>query len=124
MKETDPNKVSLLYDSGHLVFSGEDYLGVLHKYMDRIFHVHLKDVRMDVVKKVNEEKMSFLQAVKEGVFTVPGDGQINFIPVFEALSSSGYKGWLVVEAEQDPETANPFEYALKARHYIRETSGL
>jgi len=124
MAETIPEKVSLLFDTGHLVFSGEDHLTILTKYMDRIHHVHLKDVRHDVVKRVREEKLSFLQAVKEGVFTVPGDGVIDFQPVFEALDAARYKGWFVVEAEQDPALANPFEYAVKARKYIRETSGL
>ncbi|MGM0777958.1 MAG: myo-inosose-2 dehydratase [Bacillota bacterium] len=124
MDETDSEKVSLLYDTGHLVFSGEDHLKLLNKYMDRIHHVHLKDVRANVAAKVREEKTSFLQAVKDGVFTVPGDGQIDFKPVFKALSEAGYKGWFVVEAEQDPAIANPLEYALKARKYIRETSGL
>lgn len=124
MTDTDPDKVSLLYDTGHLVFSGEDHLHVLEKHMDRIHHVHLKDVRIDVANKVREGKLSFLQAVKEGVFTVPGDGVIDFKPVFEKLESAGYKGWFVVEAEQDPAKANPLEYALKARDYIREQSGL
>jgi inosose dehydratase len=124
MNETDPQKVSLLYDTGHLVFSGEDHLHILKTYMNRIHHVHLKDIRADILQKVKEEKLSFLQAVKDGVFTVPGDGVIDFRPVFEALDAAGYNGWFVVEAEQDPALANPFEYALKARHYIRETSGL
>jgi inosose dehydratase len=124
MAETNPEKVSLLYDTGHLVFSGEDHLYLLKKYIDRIHHVHLKDVRIDVAHKVREGKLSFLEAVKAGVFTVPGDGVIDFKPVFEALSDSGYKGWFVVEAEQDPAVANPLEYALKARAYIREISGL
>jgi inosose dehydratase len=124
MEGTDPAKVSLLYDTGHLVFSGEDHLEILTKYMDRIHHVHLKDVRADVAEKVRENKMSFLHGVKEGVFTVPGDGQIDFKPVFELLSEAGYEGWFVVEAEQDPAVANSFEYAGKARQYIRETSGL
>lgn len=124
MEGTDPEKVSLLYDTGHLVFSGEDHLKVLKKYVDRIHHVHLKDIRMDVVERVHSEKLSFLQAVKAGVFTVPGDGVIDFKPVFEVLSEADYKGWFVVEAEQDPSIANPFEYAVKARKYIRETAGL
>jgi len=124
MEGTDPEKVSLLYDTGHLVFSGEDHLAVLKKYVYRIHHVHLKDVRMDVMERVHSEKMSFLQAVKAGVFTVPGDGVIDFKPVFEILSEANYNGWFVVEAEQDPAIANPFEYAVKAREYIRETAGL
>lgn len=124
MKETDPEKVSLLYDTGHLVLSGEDHISVLNSFIDRIHHVHLKDVRAEIAKKTKEEKLSFLQAVKSGVFTVPGDGIIDFKPVFATLDAARYDGWLVVEAEQDPAIANPFEYALKARRYIRETSGL
>ncbi|MEK3888162.1 myo-inosose-2 dehydratase [Bacillus sp. FSL K6-3431] len=124
MEETDREKVSLLYDTGHLVFSGEDHLNILEKYQDRIHHVHLKDVRGNIAQLAREQKWSFLHAVKNGVFTVPGDGVIDFTPVFDALSKCGFEGWFVVEAEQDPAKANPLEYALNARQYIRETSGM
>ena len=67
--------------------------------------------------------MSFLDAVRAGVFTVPGDGSIDFKPIFDILEENGYEGWLLVEAEQDPSKANPLEYAIKARNYIRETIG-
>jgi inosose dehydratase len=124
MENTDAALLGLLYDTGHLVFSGEDYLGVLKKWIGRIRHVHLKDMRPDIHKKVIAEKWSFLKAVKEGVFTVPGDGGIDFVPVFNALKEAGYSGWWVVEAEQDPARANPLEYAIKARNYIRDKAGL
>jgi len=124
MASTDPELVSLLYDTGHLVFSGEDPLYILNRYMDRIKHVHLKDVRKDVARRVIEEKLSFLQAVKEGVFTVPGDGCIPFEPVFQSLATAGYRGWMLVEAEQDPARANPLEYAMKARQYILQQAGV
>ena len=120
MENTDPALLGLLYDTGHLVFSGEDHLAVLKKWIKRIDHVHLKDVRPAVLKKVIREKWSFLHAVKEGAFTVPGDGCIDFQPVFSILKKAGYTGWWVVEAEQDPAKANPLEYAIKARSYIRE----
>ena len=124
MEMTDPELVGLLYDTGHLVFSGEDHLTVLHKYLKRIKHVHLKNVRFEVMEKAKKEKWSFLQAVRNGVFTVPGDGGLDFVPVFDALKSGGYKGWWVVEAEQDPAKANPLEYALIARRYIKEKAGI
>ncbi|MDR2259108.1 MAG: myo-inosose-2 dehydratase [Treponema sp.] len=124
MENTDPELLGLLYDTGHLVFSGEDYLGVLNKWLGRIRHVHLKDLRTAVYKKAVKEKWSFLKAVKEGVFTVPGDGSINFVPVFQFLKKAKYSGWWVVEAEQDPAKANPLEYALKARKYIKEQAGI
>jgi inosose dehydratase len=124
MGMTDPSRLSLLYDTGHLVFSGEDYTAVLERHAARVRHVHLKDVRMDVLARVKTERMSFLQAVKAGVFTVPGDGGVGFETVFRGLKAHGYRGWYVVEAEQDPAKANPFEYAVKARAFIREKTGL
>ncbi len=124
MAGTDPSLLSLLFDTGHLVFSGEDPAAVLAKHIRRVRHVHLKDVRMSVLDRVKRERMSFLAAVKNGVFTVPGDGGVDFGPVFRTLDHAKYTGWYVVEAEQDPARANPFEYALKARAFIRKKAGL
>lgn len=124
MEETDPDLVYLLFDTGHLSFSGEDALRVLQKYAKRIKHVHLKSVRNDVVAKAKAEGYSFLDAVRAGAFTVPGDGDFDFRPVFDILADNGYEGWVVVEAEQDPAKANPYEYAVRAREYIRRTAGL
>lgn len=122
MEMTDRDKFSLLFDSGHLAYCGQDYLAVLKKYADRVKHVHLKDIRPEVVKKVKEQKLSFLQGVREGAFTVPGDGCIDFAPIFDILDKANYQGWMIVEAEQDPAKANPLEYALKARKYIKDTA--
>lgn len=124
LEMTDPELVFLLYDTGHFTFAGENALEAVEKYRDRIRHVHLKDVRPAVLEAVKAEQMSFLDAVRAGAFTVPGDGCIDFEPIFDVLSKSGYEGWMIVEAEQDPAKANPFEYALKARRYIREKTGL
>ena len=121
------DNVYLLFDTGHAYYSeGSEakMLAILEKYLPRINHVHLKDVRDDIVAQVKSQKLSFLDGVKKGTFTVPGDGVIDFAPVFKILDESGYKGWMVVEAEQDPALANPFEYAVKARKYIREHAGL
>ncbi len=125
--ELTNDDVYLLFDTGHIYYSEgsqEKMLALLQKYLPRINHVHLKDVRDEVVAQVRNEKLSFLDGVKKGTFTVPGDGVIDFKPVFKILDDYGYKGWMVVEAEQDPALANPFEYAVKARKYIRETAGL
>lgn len=125
MELTDPELVYLLFDSGHLTFAGIDPVPVLKKYINRVKHVHLKDVRLDVYNnEVVPKHMSFLDAVRAGVFTVPGDGDVDFKPIFDILDENGYEGWVVVEAEQDPAKANPFEYAVKARKYIKEKAGL
>lgn len=124
MSNTDPRYVFLCYDTGHFTFAGEDPLTMLKKYVDRIGHVHLKDMRLDVVKQVKENNWSFLQAVRNGAFTVPGDGNVDFDPIFKVLDEANYEGWLLVEAEQDPAKANPLEYAMKARKYIKEHTGL
>jgi inosose dehydratase len=122
MSMTDENLVYLLFDSGHLVYSGEDHIAILKKYINRIKHVHLKDIRPEIAKEVKDDKLSFLKGVRLGAFTVPGDGMIDFRPIFEILKQNNYAGWLLVEAEQDPAKANPFEYAVKARKYIEEIS--
>ncbi len=124
MTMTDPDLLHLLFDSGHLTFSEIDAAAVLKKYVRRVRHVHLKDVRKDVLDRVKTERWSFLRAVKEGVFTVPGDGSIDFDPLFQILGEASYAGWMVVEAEQDPAKANPLEYAIKARRFIREKTGI
>jgi inosose dehydratase len=124
MDSTDPSLVGLLFDTGHLVFAGVDPLVVLKKYFKRIKHVHLKDIRKEILKKTKKKNWSFLQAVKEGVFTIPGDGMIAFDPIFKLLEEHGYVGWMVVEAEQDPAKANPLEYAIRARRFIKDKTGL
>ncbi|MCL2580797.1 MAG: myo-inosose-2 dehydratase [Oscillospiraceae bacterium] len=124
MAGTDPDLVGLLYDVGHLAYCGEDPLAVLSKHIGRVLHVHLKDIRPDIVARVRAEKLSFLQGVRMGAFTVPGDGSVDFVPIFRALAEYGYAGWLLVEAEQDPAVANPFVYAVRARKYIREAAGV
>ncbi|KJR46185.1 Inosose dehydratase [Desulfosporosinus sp. I2] len=124
MEMTDPSLVYLLFDTGHLIFSGEKPEEVLKKHVKRIKHVHLKDIRGGVLEQVKAQGMSFMQAVKAGIMTVPGDGIIDFMPLFNILSENQYEGWFVVEAEQDPAKADPFEYALKARVYIKENTGL
>lgn len=124
MEEVDPELVYLLFDSGHLSFAGIDPERVLKKYVSRVRHVHLKDIRKEMVEKSRAERWSFLKGVREGVFTVPGDGDVDFGPIFRILEEAGYEGYVVVEAEQDPAKANPLEYAIKARKYIAEKTGL
>nr|MDO8110205.1 myo-inosose-2 dehydratase [Candidatus Sigynarchaeota archaeon] len=126
MQKTDPKLVWLLLDTGHLYYSdgGNAPLEVLKKHGKRIAHIHLKDIRDPIKKMVKDKKLSFLQSVKEGTFTVPGDGAIDFKPIFAEIEKLKYEGWMVVEAEQDPAKANPLEYAKKARAYIKKLTGL
>jgi inosose dehydratase len=123
MASTDPNLVHLLLDTGHIAFAGDDPLDLARAYADRIGHVHLKSIRPEVVGRVREEGLSFQEAIELGVFTVPGDGTIEFQPILEALADADYRGWLVVEAEQDPNKAIPLEYARKARAHLTELLG-
>jgi inosose dehydratase len=103
--------VGLLYDTGHCLFAGGDPAALLRRHLARVVHVHCKDVRGAVLKRALADDMSFMGAVLEGVFTVPGDGAIDFLPLLRQLHARGYEGWLVVEAEQDPRKAHPLTYA-------------
>lgn len=124
MEGTDPEYVSLLFDSGHFAYCGENPVAMVTQYVDRIKHVHLKDIRPEVVEKVKAEDMSFLAGVRAGAFTIPGDGCVDFDSIFEVLEEADYAGYMVVEAEQDPAKANPLEYAIRARKFIAEKTGL
>ena len=112
MRLTDAN-VGLLFDTGHITFAGGNALAELKKHIGRVVHVHCKDVRENVMRKARNNDMSFLNAVLDGVFTVPGDGMIDFEPILALLAEHDYTGWLVVEAEQDPAVAPSYEYAKK-----------
>ncbi|MCY8519899.1 myo-inosose-2 dehydratase [Bacillus atrophaeus] len=118
MDGTDAKHVHLLYDTGHAYISDGNYLTILEKHIDRIKHVHFKDARVNVMEQCKKEGKSFQQSFLQGMFTVPGDGCINFVEVYQTLLKHDYSGWIVIEAEQDPAVANPLEYALLARKYI------
>ncbi|MFS0559721.1 myo-inosose-2 dehydratase [Terribacillus sp. 179-K 1B1 HS] len=118
MEATDPAYVHLLFDTGHLYVSDGDYLTVLKKHYARIKHVHFKDARRQVVEDCKKKGQSFLKSFLNGMFTVPGDGCIDFKQVYDLLHDYQYQGWIIIEAEQDPAIAHPLEYALIARKYI------
>ncbi|MEC5301516.1 myo-inosose-2 dehydratase [Staphylococcus shinii] len=120
MERTSKDNVSLLFDTGHLVVSGENPIEIFNKHVDRIKHIHFKDVRPEVKEAVDKENQCFLDGVRKGMFTVPGDGAIDFEPILNLIYQSGYSGWIVVEAEQDPSVANPFIYAKKAKEYMAQ----
>lgn len=123
---TDPKLVCICMDTGHLHFAKGDCLEFIETYSDRIKHVHLKNIRQPVMDRVYAENLSFKDAIKAGVFTVPGDkeGCMDFAAILKSLAAKKFSGWMVVEAEQDPAKATPLKYAKMARNYLREVTGL
>jgi inosose dehydratase len=119
MSLTGPD-VGLLFDSGHMTFAGGDAAAMLAKHVARVCHVHCKDVRPDVIRLARNRNWSFLEAVINGAFTVPGDGAIDFRALIGLLRDHGYRGWLVVEAEQDPVVALAYTYAEKGYRHLRD----
>ena len=111
LMDVTSDAVGLLVDTGHLTFAGVDSLAVLRAHAGRVHHVHCKDVRADALSRALAGDWSFLEAVLAGVFTVPGDGVVDFAALLRVLREHGYGGWLVVEAEQDPAKAHPLTYA-------------
>ena len=113
------DEVGLLLDTGHLSYAGGDLARVTERHRARIVHVHCKDFRAEVLAQARAQDWSFLDAVLAGVFTVPGDGAIDYRGILSILARHGYRGWLVVEAEQDPAKAHPLSYARKGHDALR-----
>ena len=118
LMEGSPSEVSLCFDTGHLLFGGGDVMATLARWGDRVHHVHFKDIRPDIVADTRANDKSFLDAVIAGAFTVPGDGCIDFQSVANHLKSIDYHGWIVVEAEQDPAKAPPYDYSKMGYEHI------
>jgi inosose dehydratase len=116
-------EVALLLDPGHLAFAGIDPVAVAQRHAKRIAHVHLKSVRPAIAERVRREGWSFCRAVSDGVFTIPGDGCVDFPAIFRLLAGADYRGWLVVEAEEDPVKVPALPKARKARAYVWEHAG-
>ncbi len=112
-------EVGLLLDTGHLTMAGGDPVALAKQYADRIVHVHCKDVRRYALETCKRRDASFSEAVLHGVFTAPGDGIVDFAGVFRALAATGYQGWLVQEAEQEPRMADPRIYAELGNAHLR-----
>jgi inosose dehydratase len=123
MANTGP-ATKLLFDTGHCFFGGGDPAAVAAKYMDRVGHIHCKNVRAEIANEVEAEHLSFLEGVRRGVFTVPGDpeGAVDFLPVLRVAAEHGYSGWLVIEAEQDPAARNPLIYQTMGLKALKETA--
>ena len=120
LNHTNPKFVHLCLDTADLILADIDPISFIHKFSSRIAHVHLKDVYSEKMYQAKQENFSFREAIRQNCFTVPGDGNgyINFLEIFQALDEINYQGWLIVEAELNPELSNPFEYALKARYFL------
>jgi len=123
MMASTSDAVGLLLDTGHLTYAGGDPAQMAAKYAARIVHVHCKDVRKSVLERSRNRDASFLNAVLDGVFTVPGDGMVDYRRVLQPIAQSGYAGWLVVEAEQDPAVAIPHLYANLGWKNLAAVSG-
>ncbi|MFD1881307.1 myo-inosose-2 dehydratase [Paracoccus pacificus] len=111
LMENTGDSAGLLFDTGHCLFSGGDTAALLDRHIDRVVHFHCKDVRPEILARARATDMSFMDAVLAGIFTVPGDGSLDFTALLSKLAKRGYDGWLVVEAEQDPKKAEPLTYA-------------
>jgi inosose dehydratase len=114
--------VGLTVDTGHAVLGGIDPAALIRRHPSRVAHVHCKNVRADVFAGVREGGQSFLDGVLAGMFTVPGDGGLDFGSVMRALAEIGYVGWIVVEAEQDPAVADPRVYGELGLRTLRDAA--
>ena len=114
------SSVGLTVDTGHAALGGIDSVELIRSYPLRVAHVHCKDVRQEVFDRIAATGKSFLDGVLAGMFTVPGDGRLDYAAVMGALAEIDYSGWVVVEAEQDPAIAEPRRYAELGLQTLRE----
>ncbi|OUN00294.1 MAG: myo-inosose-2 dehydratase [Paenibacillaceae bacterium ZCTH02-B3] len=118
MEMTDPELVFLLYDTGHAYYGGNDPLELLKKHIKRVGYVHLKDIRLPILEEARKHHWDFKTCIRNGVFTVPGTGGLEFRGILQTLLEHPYSGWAMLEGEQDPAKYNPYEYARRALDYI------
>ena len=122
LMESTNDYVKLLVDTGHMLFAQGNSIKLVKDFSEKLIHVHCKDIRKEVLDKSLKNNSTFRQAFLDGAFTVPGDGCIDYVPFLEVLKEKNYRGWLVIEAEQDPAKANPFEYAKIGYKYLSKTA--
>lgn len=126
MADTDPSLLGLCLDTGHYLYGGGDPLDAAQQYSNRIWHLHLKDVRREVLDRVRRNKIGFLDAVGQGVFCPLGEGMTNIPGVLHVLQARGYGGWAVFEQDVDPTKPGvvPKNSAASSREYLRRVAGL
>ncbi|MCY3997330.1 MAG: myo-inosose-2 dehydratase [Rhodobacter sp.] len=110
--------VGLLLDTGHITMSGGDYRNIMNRHWRRTIHLHLKDVRMKILRDLDRSAVTFFESVRRGVFTLPGDGDLDFTPLFRKIADDGFDGWIVVEAEQDPRLASPGPLSQRSFRHV------
>jgi len=118
--ELTNERTNLLFDTGHLFFAQADYKNILMKFISRINHIHCKDIRSNILHDCLKNDLSFRDSFLKGVFTVPGDGCIDYKPLIKILHENDYQDWIIIEAEQDPAKANPFQYAKMGYNYLSD----
>ncbi len=123
---TDPNLLGICLDTGHYFYGGGDPVEFARTQAERIWHLHLKDIRADVLEKVRRERIGYLDAVRSGVFCELGQGNVSLAGVIHELAQAGFDGWAVFEQDIDPTVAgaNPLASATRSREYLRRVAGV
>ena len=95
----DTCDVHFCLDTGHMAFGGQDPVEFAKDSMDRVGHVHLKDIRLDMVDPVLRREVTLMAATQAGIFTPLGQGDVDIMGVVQALEGAGYQGWYVIEQD-------------------------
>ena len=120
--------VGVLLDTGHLLVGGGDPVAALRDWGERINHLHVKDVRLSVLRGVIEDRADMIEAWRRGIFCELGAGDVDLPGFFDALAASGYEGWLVVEQDriprEDERLAESSAAQVRNRKWLREHAGI
>jgi inosose dehydratase len=119
MRRTDPSRLGLVLDTGHIVYGGGDPVSIFNDHRDRIWHVHFKDCDPRVAAAARDQGLGYLAAVRSQLFCEIGTGVVDFAAVLDTLGRGGYAGWIVIEQDVFPGYGTPKESARKSRDYLR-----
>ena len=126
LEMTDPTLLGICLDTGHYVYAGGDPGEFSRMHGNRVWHLHLKDIHHAVLDEVRRDKVSYLDAIRRGIFCELGVGCVDFPTVIGQLQNAGFDGWAVFEQDVDPTLPgmNPMESAARSRAYLRRVAGI
>lgn len=118
--------IGLCVDTGHLLVGGTDPVALVRDELERVAHVHLKDVRVNLAEQVRAGTLSYGEAVRRGLYAPLGDGDVDVAALVQILEKGGYEGWYVLEQDvmldREPAGEGPLADVRASLQHLREVA--